>query len=148
YQDVAVVSALFFGLKAAVLSVVLEALVRIGKRVLKNRLMFALAALSFLAIFFAHAPFPLIVLGAGAFGFVASRAWPASFPVVTKKASASGDARPVDLALERDDARVRPSLARTLRTLAAWLAIWFAPLGVLALALGVASVFVQAGLFF
>jgi chromate transporter len=60
--DVAIVEGLFFGLKAAVLAVVLEALARIGVRVLKNYVMGAIAALSFASIFFFNAPFPAIVV--------------------------------------------------------------------------------------
>lgn len=63
--DVAIVEGLFFGLKAAVLAVVLEALARIGVRVLKNYVMGAIAALSFASIFFFNAPFPAIVGVAG-----------------------------------------------------------------------------------
>ena len=62
FGKVGIVSALFFGLKAAVLAIVLEAVVRIGKRALKNRVMVALAAAAFVAIFFFDVPFPLIVL--------------------------------------------------------------------------------------
>src|SRR3954453_23179403 len=60
FGKVGIVSALFFGLKAAVLAIVLEAVVRIGKRSLKNRAMVALAAAAFVAIFFFDAPFPVI----------------------------------------------------------------------------------------
>src|SRR5687767_3239575 len=59
YGKVGVVSALFFGLKAAVLAVVLDAVVRIGKRALKNNLMVAIAAAAFIAIFFLGVPFPV-----------------------------------------------------------------------------------------
>src|SRR5215212_6341106 len=65
YGKVGIVSALFFGLKAAVLAIVLEAVVRIGKRSLKNNVMVALAAAAFVGIFFFDVPFPLIVLTAG-----------------------------------------------------------------------------------
>src|SRR3989440_2065360 len=61
---VPMVQALFFGLKAAVLAIVLEAVVRIGRRALKNRVMIALAAAAFLGIFFFAVPFPVIVFGA------------------------------------------------------------------------------------
>src|SRR5262245_33923868 len=61
---VGVVQAAFFGLKAAVLAIVLEAVVRIGRRALKNRVMWGIAAVAFIAIFFLHVPFPVIVLGA------------------------------------------------------------------------------------
>src|SRR3954462_10341656 len=65
YGKVGIVSALFFGLKAAVLAVVLDAVVRIGRRALKNGAMIALAAAAFVAIFFMGIPFPIIILGAG-----------------------------------------------------------------------------------
>ena len=70
----------FFGLKAAVLAVVVEAVVRIGKRALKNRVMVALAALAFVAIFFFDVPFPAIVLAAAIVGFVGGRVALTSFP--------------------------------------------------------------------
>src|SRR5918999_5343628 len=68
YGKVGIVSALFFGLKAAVLAIVLEAVVRIGSRSLKNRIMLALSAAAFVAIFFFGVPFPIIVLTAGVIG--------------------------------------------------------------------------------
>src|SRR4051794_892468 len=68
FGNVALVHALFFGLKAAVLAIVLEAVVRIGKRALTNRVMLGLAAAAFVAIFFFDVPFPLIVLLAGVIG--------------------------------------------------------------------------------
>ena len=74
YGKVGFVAALFFGLKAAVLAIVLEAVVRIGKRALKNRVLIGLAAAAFVAIFFLDAPFPLIVLAAGLIGFLGGRA--------------------------------------------------------------------------
>ena len=66
FRELPAIAAVFFGLKAAVLAVVVEAVIRIGKRALKNRLMVAIAALAFVAIFFFEVPFPLIVLGGGA----------------------------------------------------------------------------------
>ena len=66
YGNVPLIAALFFGLKAAVLAIVLEAVVRIGKRALKNNAMIALAAAAFVAIFFFDVPFPIIISGRGA----------------------------------------------------------------------------------
>jgi chromate transporter len=146
-QGVPAVEALFFGLKAAVLAIVIEAVLRIGKKVLKNGLMVALAALSFVAIFFLRAPFPLIVLGAGVFGLVASRARAELFPSVAHKAKGAGGPA-ADHVLESGAEHVRASLGRTLRTLALWLAVWFMPLGLLVLAFGGSSVFVSAARFF
>ena len=73
WGNVPIVAALFFGLKAAVLAIVLEAVVRIGKRSLKNWPLIALAAAAFIGIFFFSVPFPIIVFGAAFIGFVAAR---------------------------------------------------------------------------
>src|SRR3954451_22943474 len=68
YGNVPVVAALFFGLKAAVLAIVLQAVYRVGSRGLKSTPMLVLAALAFAAIFFFAVPFPLIVFAAGLIG--------------------------------------------------------------------------------
>src|SRR5579883_2858185 len=68
---VPLVAALFFGLKAAVLAIVLEAVFRIGKRPLKNAVMIGVAALAFIGIFFCAVPFPIIIIGAAILGLAA-----------------------------------------------------------------------------
>ncbi|RWE23498.1 chromate transporter, partial [Mesorhizobium sp.] len=79
YNDAPVIEALFFGVKAAVLAVVVEAVIRIGRRALKNRMMVAIAVMAFLAIYVARLPFPLIVLAAGLIGWIGSRYAPGLF---------------------------------------------------------------------
>src|SRR5215472_4951508 len=79
YGNVPVIVALFFGLKAAVLAIVLEAVFRIGKRALKNNAMVALAAAAFIGIFFFNIPFPIIIFGAALIGFVGARTGVAAF---------------------------------------------------------------------
>jgi len=79
WGDVGFVSALFFGLKAAVLAIVLQAVVRVGKRALKNGAMQAIAAASFVAIFAFAAPFPLIVAAAALIGWAGAKAGLAAF---------------------------------------------------------------------
>lgn len=79
WGDVGFVSALFFGLKAAVLAIVLQAVVRVGKRALKNRVMQVIAAVSFIAIFAFGAPFPLIVAVAALIGWTGAKAGLAGF---------------------------------------------------------------------
>ncbi|WP_139108354.1 chromate transporter, partial [Ensifer sp. LC14] len=73
FGNVTVVEGLFFGLKAAVLAVVVQAVFRIGGRALKNRVMIGIAAAAFVAIFFFRVPFPLIILAAGVLGYVGAR---------------------------------------------------------------------------
>ncbi|WP_187276214.1 chromate transporter, partial [Methylobacterium sp. WL116] len=72
--NVGVVAGLFFGLKAAVLAIVAEAVLRIGRRALRSAPMVALAAASFVALFLFDLPFPLIVLAAGLAGYLGGRA--------------------------------------------------------------------------
>src|SRR5687767_10218708 len=79
YSALGPVAALFFGLKAAVLAVVIEAVLRIGRRALKNRFMVALAAAAFFAIYFFKVPFPWIVAGAALIGLVARHVLPQYF---------------------------------------------------------------------
>src|SRR4051794_15919858 len=127
YGKVGVVSALFFGLKAAVLAIVLEAVVRIGKRALKNRVMLALAAAAFVGIFFFDVPFPLIVLTAGLIGYFGGRAGRREFQVGGGHGPAGerGDAE--SLLGEALPAHARPTVAHSLRVSAVWLALWLTP---------------------
>ena len=81
FGSVPAIAALFLGLKAAVLAIVLQAVQRVGSRALKSRPMFILAALAFIGIFFFAVPFPLIVIAAGLIGFVAARAGSTAFQV-------------------------------------------------------------------
>src|SRR5437879_10191385 len=96
YGNVPFVVALFFGLKAAVLAIVLEAVFRIGKRSLKNKVMISLAAAAFVCIFFLNIPFPAIIFGAALIGFIgASKDIPA-FQGSTGPGSGTQDAGVVD----------------------------------------------------
>lgn len=79
YHDLSVVKGLFYGLKPAVVAVVVEALLRISKRSLKNRSMVFIAAAAFAAIFFFQVPFPLIVIAAGLIGYLGGKRWPETF---------------------------------------------------------------------
>ena len=81
FGSVGFVAAFFFGLKAAVLAIVVEAVVRVGKRALKNAVMQALAASAFIALFVFNAPFPLVILTAGIIGYLGSSMGSAAFLV-------------------------------------------------------------------
>src|SRR5881397_74335 len=67
------IAAIFYGLKPAVLAIVAAAVIRIGKRALKNEVMWTIAALAFVAIFFLKTPFPVIIIAAGAIGLIGQR---------------------------------------------------------------------------
>src|SRR5262250_2189083 len=149
WGNVPVIVALFFGLKAAVLAIVVEAVVRIGKRALKNRMMIALAAVAFVGIFFFNVPFPIIVFGAAIIGFVASLTGLAEFEVEAGHAANKKDQGVVDHMLgEGIPEHARPTVARALAVSAIWLALWLIPVIALLATLGSANVFSQIAVFF
>lgn len=150
YREVPLVDGLFFGIKAAVLAVVIEAGLRISRRALKNRAMVALAIAAFLAIFLARVPFPAIILAAGLTGWVGHRLSPAVFSAQAGHGQAGPDITGVvDGLFARGELdHVRPSTGRALRTLAIWLPLWLAPVLVLWLWTGEGSVWTQLGRFF
>jgi chromate transporter len=146
YGNVGFVEALFFGLKAAVLAIVIEAVVRIGKRALRNPIMVALAAIAFVAIFFFGAPFPLIIVGAALVGFIGARLGRPEFAALPHGGKNSAV---IDSMLgEAVPDHVRPNTARTMRVLAVWLAIWLVPVFTILIALGTNDVFSQIAIFF
>lgn len=148
YGQVGLVSALFSGLKAAVLAIVLQAVVRLGKRALQNRTRRGLALASFLALFFFAVPFPLVVIAAGGIGFFAtrlgSRAFTGAAPAHGAPGAATGPALLEDSALSK----ARPSAARALGTAALWLALWLTPVILIVAILGLETSFARIGLFF
>jgi chromate transporter len=143
------VAALFFGLKAAVLAVVVEAVLRIGKRALKTPFLVAIAALAFIALFLFDVPFPVVVLAAGALGFWGGRT---NATNGREPASADASAAPASLiewmARRGELSHAAPSAAKAARVLAVCGVLWFAPLLVLTQLFGARSVFVQEGLLF
>lgn len=144
FENVAWIGALFFGVKAAVLAVVLEAVVRIGKRALKSPLLVGFAAASFLAMFVFQVSFPWIVGTAAVLGWGFGRILPGQFPMKKVATPARVEsAGPLEGA-----SGLLSSASRTLGVAAMWLAIWFAPVGAMAILFGTESVFVEQGLFF
>lgn len=146
WNDADFVQALFWGLKPAVLAIVLEAVLRIGKRVLKNNLMRLLAGVSFLCIFCLGVPFPVLILAAGLIGLAGGRWAPRLFQVL-KGHSAAADATPPASEAVHPDLPA-PSWVRSLKISAVCLSLWFGPLLVLWAALGPDSIFLQQGVFF
>jgi chromate transporter len=125
YGQAPLVEAVFLGIKATVVIIVIEALLRVSKRALQRREHWIVAALSFLGIFFLAVPFPAIVLAAGLYGLV-------------RGAPPSASAAPL----------IAVKSWRTARTAAIWLLLWLAPLGLLSLVAGPESVLSELGWFF
>ncbi len=125
FGEVPLVSALFYGVKAAVLVVVLEALVRVSKKALSKNMHWAIAAFAFLAIFFFSVPYPVIVLGAALIGYV--------FAIQPEEPSSS---EPINLSVSK--------LASTVIT---WLTIWWLPIALLAL-FNAHNIILEVGQFF
>jgi chromate transporter len=152
YGDIGVVQGLFFGLKAAVLAVVLEAVVKVGKRALRNGTMVALAGLAFVAIFFFGLPFPLIVIMAGLIGFLGNAAGIVAFRPGAKggKAAENDDGTAaIDQAFAREiPEHVRPSTSRALKTATVCLVLWLGPLVALLATIGPDNVFTDIAVFF
>lgn len=145
FQEVSLVQGLFFGLKPAVMAVVVEAVIRIGRRVLKNRVMITLAALAFVAIFFFNIPFPLIVLTAGLTGYIGGKVWLEKFDVIKGR---KVDEETDNIFVGDGAGHGRPSTRRAVGILALGLLIWFGPLLLIWLLAGPDNVFMGIGLFF
>ncbi|MBX7197568.1 MAG: chromate efflux transporter, partial [Sandaracinaceae bacterium] len=148
-RDVTWIAGIFDGLEAVVLAIVIEALVRIGKRALRTRALVALAAAAFLALFVLEVPFPWVIAGAALIGAIGTRVAPSAFP-----SGAHGEARAADESLlDRMEARgelahAAPSWSRALRVLVVCGALWALPF-VLATALaGPQSVYLDEATFF
>src|SRR5918997_1866924 len=148
FGKVGFVAALFFGLKAAVLAIVLQAVVRVGGRALKNRIMIGLAAAAFVAIFFLGLPFPLIVFGAGLIGYLGGRAGRREFEVGGRHGPSGGSGDAESLLGEELPAHARPSVTQSLKVAGIWLVLWLAPVAALVAALGPGNVFSEIAIFF
>jgi chromate transporter len=145
-----VLTAIFFGLKAAVLAVVVDAVLRIGRRALKNRLLLLIAIAAFVAIFLFKVPFPLIILAAALLGAL-GRWWaPRLFPLAAESDRRDDDAGYlVDHALAQGRlTHTQPSSLRALNVTLVCLALWAAPVLAVIAWLGRESVLAQQGLFF
>ena len=151
YGNVPWVAAFFYGLKPAVVAVVAEAVIRIGKKTLRNEWLVTIAALAFIAIYFYRVPFPLIVLSAGLLGFLGGRFAPTKFTLKKTASKSSVPAEASQTVISDDDAppeHTRLSWRRSLKVILVCVVLWFAPIVVLGLLRGWDDIFVQEGLFF
>jgi chromate transporter len=137
FGDIGFVQGLFFGLKAAVLAIVLDALRRVARRALQRRVHWSVAGLAFLGIFAFAVPFPLIIIGAAALGLAVNAAGLDWFTPESTKETETHEA------VDGRSAHLRPSLPRLLRTAILWLGIWLGPLVALRIWLGPDDVFTE-----
>ncbi len=153
YGGVGAVAAVFYGLKAAVLAVVLQAVLRLGRRALRSRAAAAMAVLAFVALFLFAVPFPAVVAAAGLAGFIGARlGWP-GFAAGDRPGS-PGDAAespPALLDAAYGDAlpdHARPTARGALRVGAVWLTLWLVPVAGVLLVCGADSTFGRIAVFF
>jgi len=153
FQGMGFVEALFYGLKPAVLAIVIEAVFHIGKRALKNKIMILLAVLSFIAIFGFDVPFPLIILAAGVIGYAGGLFDPETFSVIKGHSKdeftdPNQEQEQTPVISDQQESKAKPGWGHVLRTIAIWGTIWFLPIIGLALLLGLSHIFVQEAIFF
>ncbi|MBI5289247.1 MAG: chromate transporter, partial [Chloroflexi bacterium] len=146
YGHVASVESLFYGLKPAVMAVVASAVWRIGKKALKNGVMWSLAGLAFVAIYFFKVPFPAIILAAGLIGLIGSRARPDLFVIIRGHGAASPDTAVLSDHHETPE-HARPSIGRAVRVILVAGALWWAPVLAAGWWRGWDDVLVKEGLF-
>jgi chromate transporter len=136
------VGAVFHGLKAAVLAIVVSAVLRVGRKALKGVAAWVLAATAFVALFFGHVPFPAVVAGALAIGFVAGKFRPGLFPI-SESRGADGEGSD-----ERNDSWSAPTRSNPWRVATIGIALWFAPVLAAIWSQGSDGLFVHLGWFF
>ncbi len=146
FGQVTWVSGLLFGIQAAVVAIVIEAVIRIGRRTLRSTALRVTAGLSFLAIFLFNTPFPLIILLAGVFGWLAGKRRPQWFPLGSHGREREDPEPP---ALLPDDEHITRSASRSaLRAAAIAFVLWMIPVIGLVVLLGTSNIFTQEALLF
>lgn len=145
FRDLALTGAVLFGLKAAVLGLVVDAIVRVGRRALTSAPLIALAVAAWAALFFFAVPFPAVVIAAALVGAALGRRGAAMGP-----ATPAGDGTTVveRLAAAGALAHTRPSARRAAAVIAIGAVAWAAPLAALAAVLGRGSIWFEQGVFF
>lgn len=133
------IAAIFFGLKPAVLAIVAAAVIRIGSKALKNIVMWTIAAAAFVALYFFHVPFPLIVIGAAIVGLIGGKVLPRFFlGSLDYNAGSIGE----------NTVRPQPSFVQILKTSITWIVIWSIPLVLTGIFLGTQHTVFREGVFF
>ena len=140
HADVTAVGGLLYGVQAVVVAIVVEAVIRVGRRALRHWSLLAVAAGAFVALFVFSVPFPLVVVGAAFIGLGLQTRWPAVFrPPAHGAAPTSGAPSPP---------QAYPPLRRALAVLGIFVVLWAIPVGALWLWRGTGDVLMQEALFF
>jgi len=141
------VASIFSGLKAAIMAIVVSAVIKIGKKALKNSIMVSLAVISFISIYFLKVPFPVIVLAASLIGLVGSYLLPAKFDVIKGKTAQDFDAGYVQICENPEECHINPSTRRDFLMIVVFAGLWLLPvIGIYAFLPG--KVFYTEALFF
>ncbi|MDQ6809460.1 MAG: chromate efflux transporter [Verrucomicrobiota bacterium] len=138
------IAAIFYGLKPAVMAIVAFAVLRIGRKALRNLVMWGIAAAAFAGIFFLRIPFPLIVLAAGVIGYVGAYF---SSTIFLGDVDHGADASVLDDDVQTP-AHALPSFARALRITAVCIALWWLPILAIGAAFGWQHTLFREGIFF
>src|SRR5918997_1479328 len=145
HSDVPAIRGLLYGVQPVVIAIVVEAVLRIGKRTLNHRLLVGFAVLAFVALYFLSVPFPLVVLAAAVAGLLLSRT---SLAGDAFTGGGHGASEEEESALDRTASNGRPSMLRNLRLLGTFVLLWAVPVGALYLWRGGEDVLVKEALFF
>jgi chromate transporter len=138
FGNVPMIAAVFYGLKPAVMAIVAFAVIRIGRKALKNGVMWSLAGLAFAGIFFFSVPFPAIIASAGVIGFAGEKFWPEKFRVITGHRADN----------TTQISRIKPTISRALKIIFVCGMLWATPLVLAGWAFGWDGTLFQEGIFF
>ncbi len=143
HSDVPAITGLLYGVQPVVIAIVVEAVLRIGKRTLDHGILVVFAILAFVALFFLSVPFPLVVVAAAVGGLLLSRAVPEAF-----RGGGHGVEEEDEGAVDRSPSSGRPSMLRNLRLLGTFFVLWAVPVGAVWIWRGGEDVLVREALFF
>jgi chromate transporter len=142
HSDVPAITGLLYGVQPVVIAIVVEAVLRIGKRTLHHAILVAFAILAFVALYFLSVPFPLVVVAAAVGGLLLNRVVPDAF-----RGGGHGSSEG-ESAIDRTTSNGRPSVLRNLRLLGTFLVLWAVPVGAVWIWRGGEDVLVREALFF
>src|SRR5215207_2013827 len=144
HSDVPAITGLLYGVQPVVIAIVVEAVIRIGRRTLNHAVLVGFAVLAFVALYFLSVPFPLVVVAAAVGGLILSRVMPDAF----RGGGHGSSAEEEEAAVDRAESNGRPSMLRNLRLLGTFVVLWAVPVGAVYLWRGGEDVLVKEALFF